>query len=360
MADLPAPLTSFPQFTRLPRELRDKIWHLCLPPRRLEILETGSMWIHRNRLDIILTLPITLPLISRVCRESYEEARRCFQYNGGRPMKVERPYHPVYDDPKPRKQESGRLWFDRDTDMICIDANPIHPQYFRPRNDNNNNNNNDNTDDRGIAPELRELLSDPNAHLCIDYCLIRIGRPLPHGTGLPGNFVWKYKFVEWALQYITKRKTCAVVIGRADTRMSYQEACESGLFGPFAEAQVVHIDVDDDIQNPKLQALEKFGSMVPLVESWNLRDYIRSHYVRQDKSRFLKDIRLLWLQKEKLLPRNLESIGVPLSTEAALSVERLPKFNFVIAVHLSIISGNRPFTGHVDMGILQIAKAGTL
>ncbi|KAI1737029.1 hypothetical protein F4680DRAFT_468694 [Xylaria scruposa] len=358
MADLPAPLTSFPQFTRLPRELRDMIWRHCLPPRHLGVrhyLRVPKWVTDPNRYSIImLNWPITPPLISQVCRESYQEARRCFQYNGGRPMLLERPYHPVYHGRKP-KQESGRLWVNKNTDMICIDANPWHVRFPHSNNDDDDDNYSDNNNDRGMAPELRELLSDPSVHLCINYHLINGGRLLPDGRGilfLRDCFSWKDELVEWTLKYIAKRKECTVVIGRVDTRMNYQEACESGLFGPFAEAPVAHIDLKDDIGKRKLRALEKFGSMVSLEESWTIRDYIRGPDVFNDVSRFFRDICLLWLKKEKLLPRNLNSINLPFSPEAALSLEQLPNFNFVIAVHLSMTSGKRHLTGDVDMGLL--------
>ncbi|TRX92033.1 hypothetical protein FHL15_007130 [Xylaria flabelliformis] len=356
MADLPAPLTSFPQFTRLPRELRDVIWRLCLPPRCLGIHYWGIPYWRwglpnddlpdRNKLYIELELPVSLPLISRVCRESRREAVRCFKYNGEGYNDC--PRNPVlYDDPKPREQTRGRLWFDENS-MIYIDAPPWTRLSASPWP--NNNNNGDNIDDREIAPELQELLSNPNAPLCIEYNLRNNGWPVRKGA----KHFCKEEFVEWALKYIAKRKECTVVIGFTHLSMTYQEACESGLFGLFAESDVVHINVNDDIQNRRLEAVEKFGKM----ETWksgSLRDYIRGPDVREDMSRFLEAIWLLWLKKEKLLPRNLESIDLPLSTQATLSVKRLPKFNFVIAVHLEMDDHWTEF-GSFDMGRLRIAN----
>ncbi|KAI0186466.1 hypothetical protein EV127DRAFT_438648 [Xylaria flabelliformis] len=226
--------------------------------------------------------------------------------------------------------------------MIYIDASP----WDGPP---DNNYNGDNIDDREIAPELRELLSDPNAPLCIDYNLHSSGWPDYEGA----KHFWKDEFVEWALKYIAKRKECTVVIGMTTLTMTYQEACESGLFGLFAESDVVHIDVTDDIQNRRLQAVEKFGKM-EIWKSGSLRDYIRGPDVRKDMSMFMEVIWLLWLKKEKLLPRNLESIDLPLSTQATLSVKRLPKFNFVIAVHLKRDDHRRTQFRSADMGVLRI------
>ncbi|KAI0864324.1 hypothetical protein F4860DRAFT_529838 [Xylaria cubensis] len=344
MADLPAPLTSFPQFTRLPRELRDVIWRLCLPPRRLGIQYWDSRLPNdlpdKNKLYIGLKLPVSPPLISRVCQESRREAVRCFMYDGQRCDDCP-PYPVSYDDPKPREQTRGRFWFDENS-MIYIDTSPWDDSP-------NNNYNGDNIDDREIAPELRELLSDPNAPLCIDYNLHSSGWSVWEGA----KHFWKDEFVEWALKYIAKRKECTVVIGMTTLTMTYQEACESGLFGLFAESDVVHIDVTDNIQNRRLQAVENFGKM----ETWksgSLRDYIRGPDVRKDMSMFLEEIWLLWLKKEKLLPRNLESIDLPLSAQATLSVKRLPKFNFVIAVHLKRDDHRRTQFRSADMGVLRI------
>ncbi|KAI1750860.1 hypothetical protein F4782DRAFT_532143 [Xylaria castorea] len=353
MADLPAPVTSFPQFTRLPRELRDMIWRFCLSPRIVEVryltcfLPPPSATIDENRLNIKLALPVKPPLITRVCRESRREALRCAKYKGERPTKLPRRPN-LYDGPKPRKRAYGHLWFNKNTDVITFNARPweLLSRSLWP----NNNNNSDSNDDREIAPELRELLSDPNVPLCINYDLHENGRPMYQRPRY-----WKAGFVEWALKYIANRKECTVVIALTRLDMTYQEACESELFGCFAEAEVVHIDVNDDIRNRKLQAVEKFGKMQPW-KSGSLRDYIQGPDVRKDISTFLKDIWLLWLKKEKLLPRNLKSLDLPLSTQAALSVERLPKFNFVISVRLHVPEGGKiPYPGDVDMGFFQFA-----
>ncbi|KAI0471246.1 hypothetical protein F4859DRAFT_522502 [Xylaria cf. heliscus] len=332
MANLPAPPTTFPQFTRLPPEIRVMIWALCFPSRGVNVTWDGYHShshspryhdIDEHTARMILALPVQPPVISRVCRESRVEALKFAKYNGERPFKL--PRRPtIHGGQKPRKRAHGHLWFNRRVDMIIFEA--ARPMYTGvstlPGNISNH--------DRVIAPELEGLLSDPKIPICINRNFIRT-RHLSVSSTCER---WRVRFAEWALEYIVRRKHCIIVVWKTRLFTTYQTACESGLFGLFAEEKIAYIDIRDKRKIAAVRKLGKLGSLDNDVQ-------MHSKDTRKEITTFLEDARRLWLQKKK---RNQNSTDLP------------TKFTPVISVELSLPhmpEGPKP--GLVDMGLFPTA-----
>ncbi|KAI8952551.1 hypothetical protein F4801DRAFT_577313 [Xylaria longipes] len=339
MAGLPAPPTSFPHFTRLPTEIRLMIWRCCLPPRIVEVIWEqyhcifGPLGIDKTWTDIALSLPVKPPLISRVCRESREEALFRAKYDIERPIKLSR--CPGYAHPEPTWRERVNLWFDKSIDTIIFHSHSISaPSISLDRSGNG---------DREISTKLRDILSDSSIPLCI-------GRSLSQG----GRHQMT-RFVKWAFEYIATRKECTVVIGEMQLHTTYQKACESGLFGHFAEADVVHIDVNDYPQKRKLQVAQELAGSYP-AEDLDLLHYLNTG-VRRSIAKFETDMLFAWLHREKPWPRNAYSIDLgPLSEQADPAAPKLPKFKIVISVRLRLFGCvTRPRTRAIDMGTVPTA-----
>lgn len=243
--------TSFESFMLLPPELRLEIWEYCLPSRIIEVYDASCeslfsgmpLRIRRSLVGpFLLDKPVTPPLISRVCRESRFFALR---HGGLQPVGL----------------KHARMWFDKRTDSISF--NPRNAAMFFLRGS-------DNVRRKDISPILQKFLSDSTIPLCIGSRLVEcaieydyytsLGLALPHPE--PKG---KKDVAEWAVECISKRIECTVILEKVVLHLNHQDACECGLFGLFAESSPTHIDIKDVSKECFLLAYSHLIKMIFLI-----------------------------------------------------------------------------------------------
>jgi hypothetical protein len=132
---------SFPQFGRLPTEIRLQIWEYCLPHRVFELDRPGWPFDKRNPSGCFIqtsSLNRRPPVISRVCRESRDVALAngaglvSTQQDAGHPTWTHEFYNPTF------AQDDNVAWFDPRRDVVYIDWDElVHagdergPHWFR-------------------------------------------------------------------------------------------------------------------------------------------------------------------------------------------------------------------------------------
>lgn len=219
---------SFDYFRLLPTELRLEIWRHCLPSRiaeihvvcygpslNVEILDTYL----KTSPPFRLSVPTKPPLISRVCQESRSVALN----HGGL---------------KPLGPSNVHMWFDKRTDSLSFD--PTHLLMFLMRGK-------DDARNIYVPSTLQTLLSDKATPLCIGSRLIEctVERDF-YPSALPNGQKSKQKGVAgWAVEHMSQRTECTVIFEKVALHLNHQDACECGLFGPFAESTPAHVDVQD-------------------------------------------------------------------------------------------------------------------
>ncbi|KAH8156013.1 hypothetical protein CIB48_g12234 [Xylaria polymorpha] len=228
----------------------------------------------------------------------------------------------------------ARMWFDKRTDSISF--NPRNAAMFFLRGS-------DNVRRKDISPILQKFLSDSTIPLCIGSRLVEcaieydyytsLGLALPHPE--PKG---KKDVAEWAVECISKRIECTVILEKVVLHLNHQDACECGLFGLFAESSPTHIDIKDLIQIQKLEAAYKMKQTCRKRHgTWNMRTLkrnLKAEKINQRTSTFLSCIEKLWLKNKQqhLLDVSTEDVVLgqeDLSTDS-LSLQRLPQFVFVI------------------------------
>lgn len=147
------PLDKFHLFNKLPPELQDSIWELCLPRRVIspnyssasqEYLGRLPGTRHSTDLPVRALIPFRPPLISRVCRRARATALRCGQYT------------PVLIEEEDESISDGSVWLNEKSDWVYF-------HYITMMNG---------LDDSGAAPRVFELARDVGVPLLID-CYIQ-------------------------------------------------------------------------------------------------------------------------------------------------------------------------------------------
>ncbi|KAI1465920.1 uncharacterized protein F4812DRAFT_460899 [Daldinia caldariorum] len=324
MEDSTAPQQKFTCFKNLPPELRLQIWEECLPSRSVPMHDST----HRDvEADLEHTAPPAgplPPLIGRVCRESRDVALK-----HGSVQKTA-----FWDTP---------VWFNRKTDHIYIGADE-EERWMPSRNEES-------------ANEGMELLvHDRNIPLSIDRGIVFVS-----DQGYPNG----YEFARWTLERAAERMECNVVLSHVTMHATHEQAVASGLFGHFAEETPAYIDIEDD---SKIQTLVAACSMLwdqelparyselglglprfstpPLprpqtnAELLWLKDNLVKAGPRFDlhTSSFQVCAWTLWLKMHGELPPDFRpgyfADGMEEQEPYRAVLSRLPKFNFVVAVHL--------------------------
>ncbi|KAI0447230.1 hypothetical protein F4803DRAFT_546447 [Xylaria telfairii] len=315
---------SFEFFPLLPPELRLDIWEYCLPSHIIEVHDAYyrapfpgmPLETRRNVIGPMMPgLPVKPPLISQVCQESRFFALR---HGGLQPVGL----------------KHARMWFDKRTDSISV--NPRHAAIFLlyGRND---------VRDEDISPILQRFVSDSTIPLCIGsrlieyavecdyYTSLGISLPLCRQKGEKG-------VAEWAVECISQRTECTVILDKIMLHLKHQDACECGLFGLFGESSPAHIDIQDLVQRKKLEAAYKMRqTRKKRPGTWNIRalkKILKAEKINQRISRFLSCIEKLWLEnkQQRLLDFSTENVVPGQNDRSAdsLSSQKLPQFVFVI------------------------------
>ncbi|KAI1410853.1 hypothetical protein F5Y13DRAFT_201823 [Hypoxylon sp. FL1857] len=305
----PRALQSFSKFPCLPPELRQMIWACCLPHRVVEMHDSRRRrLVRRNRKCRAQTVP-KMPLISRV---NFEARSVALRHGSVETMAL-------FGTP---------VWFDSRRDSINIDCGfSIRGETY---------------DGSVVGPGIQTLACNPDIPLSIDAALIECDyaryfenltewESTLYGPGKPVTGI----LAQWAIKLLTGRKTCSVVLRNVTMHLSHQEACASGLFGMFAEETTIHVDVEDTKQ---LAVLSELYRSTTTPERWeSMRDYFSGWCVKEDKLGFLKCVKAAWLKENEVLPRSFDPYDDPwgdYNSRYFELLEKLPRFTFVIAVHL--------------------------
>ncbi|KAI0162121.1 hypothetical protein GGR57DRAFT_311641 [Xylariaceae sp. FL1272] len=308
---------SFTNFACLPKELRLTIWECCLPNRVAEVCDALLECItrdicKRNGLEYRprRTVPLVPPLISRVCQEARKVAlhRSALQLMG---------------------ISKSEAWFDKRTDAISID--PAVPAWLR---------NHTMEHSLSVLPAYR-YLSDIKIPICIASRIIE--HDVEHKQWLKENISTWYTLPrtpgELIVQSILKRPSCTVILGRLALHLSHHDACESGLFGLFAESNPAYIDLDNPGQVQKVLAartMKRKLSCDTRCGSWGLEDIESQRWVADILPRRIA----YFLDRFKELKSHIEMVAeinkVPGQEDCLEHSSRtqMPQFSFVMAVYL--------------------------
>ncbi|KAI1263781.1 hypothetical protein F5Y18DRAFT_437807 [Xylariaceae sp. FL1019] len=289
-------LTSFERFMHLPPVLRYMIWDYCMPSRPVDVLWTTRLARSRQVLRIEqingpagvqIIYAEARPLISQVCLEAWDYVLR----TGG--LKV-------------MNQNGDKMWFDDRFDWIHL-----NPESF--------------------GSLLRWLPPDSPSIQILDLpqdIQMRLNsRNAPISVNLPVNtshFVRaSMSRTNWALQCITGRVKCDVVLYQIELDLHYQDACDCGLFGLFAESSPAFVDLNDPAQIEKLGAALQITEATPVFDLLDykgafLRTCNDSEQVQVSIDRFAKWIVECWI-----------------SEYGEAELPTMPRFNFVVQVRLA-------------------------
>ncbi|KAK6951307.1 hypothetical protein Daesc_007839 [Daldinia eschscholtzii] len=296
---------TFTRFSDLSPELRHMVWELCLPSRLVQMHDSA----HRKNqscrpIGRPHTTPPSLPvppMIAHVCRES-----RAIALMHGRVEETA-----FWETP---------VWFNRKTDRIHLDEDYYRQWSLR---------------DEDTEPQGMEILAyDRSIPLSIERTIVLGHNPLyPIGSEYP----------IWALERLVEREECDVVLAHTTMFMKHEHAVESGLFGNFAEESPAFINVKDAKQ---IAALVATCDMVPVRRSstrnaglFQVKEDIVKGYMMYYIVCFLKCVRTLWLKINGALRYTFDpwsfTKGMENRERYQRYLQRLPKFNYVVAVHLS-------------------------
>lgn len=306
MEDSIGAIQTFPQFRRLPPEIRWMIWTYCLPCRVVQMHDSAHQRFQSSRFQKrIRTAPAMSakpPLIAQVCRES-----RAFAQMHGRVEKTA-----FWNTP---------VWFNRSTDTIHIDEDSY--RKFGRREDD---------DGEDVEPGLQELVEYSDIPLSVSRSIFLGFDPIhPKGSD----------FARWALQRVIERGECTVLLTSTSVHLNYQDACASGLFGHFAEETPAFVDINDARQ---VKALSAVCDMAPMrkgsTRNWDVLqvyEQISNGYMNHYITCFLQCVRTMWLKENNALRDTFIPWKFGCGREDKPSykkiLEQLPRFTFVVAVH---------------------------
>ncbi|KAI1379995.1 hypothetical protein F4677DRAFT_464137 [Hypoxylon crocopeplum] len=132
--------------------------------------------------------------------------------------------------------------------------------------------------------------------------------------------------------------------------MRYREACASGLFGLFAEETSIHVDVQDPRQMEKLSAAyskayypARWGRTRGISE---LREFLSNGRIDDYITTFLQCVKTIWFKTQKVLTQEFIADDLIPKHEKLPWIDqllrRLPRFRFVVAVHLCMSEHKDP------------------
>ncbi|KAH9993897.1 hypothetical protein F4779DRAFT_623417 [Xylariaceae sp. FL0662B] len=296
---------AFPQFPKLPPELRLEIWAYCMPHRVVQMYDPKyAKSERRQRLARNCGTPMSTgpPLISRVCHES-----RIFALRHGSAETAALLEKPV--------------WFNWTTDTVHIERTRL-PLYF-------NNINWSTIKGRDHAATAPTVAPNRDVPLSVSWELIE-------QEFLRGD----EKMTMWVVKHMAKRRKCEVVLFDMSIHMSHQDACASGLFGLFAEETTMHINIQDASQVETLSAAyDKAHAQMQrrnLRNISNLREYLAGGELGDDIKFFLRCVKTAWLKENKAVSRTFDPYRLVPKMEPGFKdlLEMLPQFVYVVAVHL--------------------------
>ncbi|GAW25064.1 hypothetical protein SAMD00023353_0102770 [Rosellinia necatrix] len=303
----------FHYFPLLPAELRLKVWRYCLPFRVIEVYDAPQASLLCAVPGIVESLPslsLEPPIISRVCRE----ARNVVLSRGGI---------------QPIGLKHMRAWFDTRTDIISID--PEHVLFFVLRG-------NGLMRRQDVSAILQGYISDPTIPLAISSQLIEGGwECLLQCKGTQR----RRSVVRWAMECMSQRTECVVVLDHAAVHLDYDYACACGLWGLLAESSLAYVDAQDPAQIQKLRNVHRNERSTggkyperPGIKS--LGEYFAPENTDQRIASFTYCVEALWLQY-----RTNPDMGDDAALDdydkrfwVAVSSRQPPKFTYVVAVHL--------------------------
>lgn len=225
---------TFLYFPKLPQELRDSIWRLCLPCRVVELdpldarLNLETLIAYGSDSDIEIRPPkehlmsrtsklnAASPVISRVCRE----ARRVAFEKGGF---MDRPFE------NPSQPKRPRTWFDKERDVVHLHWNARIERHL------------------GGYPRT-DLLIRVESHMAAAMAGCSITRDVLHPSG--HSTPWMKD------RAVLERIGCfAVCFETVHLHAHEGTAIASGLFGMFGEERIILVDALDYDTLGKLSAL---------------------------------------------------------------------------------------------------------
>ncbi|RWA06610.1 hypothetical protein EKO27_g8493 [Xylaria grammica] len=323
---------SFDHFPRLPPELRLEVWEYCLPQRIAEVydpchdIQEGEerhlrlCRLCRGSMNfVILGRRTAAPLLTRICRESRALALR-------------------HGSLKPVGLNHELMWFDKTTDSISFDPHiaqivVLHVSSIYSR--------------HHISPILEALLLDPTIPLCIGSSLIQIAAEHrlwasfdPTSSLAPQ--IGEAGVADLAVECLSLRSECTVVLEKVALHLTYQDACDCGLFGLFAESDTAHVNVKDPVQIQKLRDIDDTKQTCRKRHgTWSLKTalaYLGTEKIQQRIDAFLRYIVMFWPKcgEDNILDHGTRAVVTDerdRSTDPT-SPPQLPRFTFVLAVHL--------------------------
>ncbi|KAI0533976.1 hypothetical protein GGR58DRAFT_484453 [Xylaria digitata] len=277
------------------------VWECCLPSRVVDFVDRhrDSPWRRRR------------PVISQVCRLS----RYIALLHGGEVS-----------------LSHTRFWFNAKTDIVDFNRisykiTGIDDTFRIPHIPSSLANAEELLPCFLLHPEIEGRLSDPKVKLSIDHRYFRVFFP----RSVNGQL--------WALvvtRLMEVHKECFVTLAHVEVSLSRRRACESGLFGLFAEQDVAYVDIDNLSQVSNLQrVLDTMrrpvqGKPIDILclrlarrERWR-RDKFHLRLIKANQDRYLFNFHV------KIVLNSLR----PMRAGLPQSSEQLPRFKFVIAVYL--------------------------
>ncbi|KAI0545821.1 hypothetical protein F4679DRAFT_599217 [Xylaria curta] len=307
----------FHYFPLLPTELRLEIWRYCLPSRIVEVhnapyqgpLPGQSLKHYKRQLAPSLPcLPLAPPIISRVCQES-----RYFvlSHGGLRPIGL----------------KHTRVWFDKRTDTISID--PDHLSLFTLYEEGFI------CEEEVISSVLQSCLSDLTIPLAIGSHLVECACELLflsrfHQSG-------KQDIAQWAMERISQRTECTVVLEKVLLHLDYSDACACGLWGLLGESNPAHVDVQDPAQIQKLRNAYNARRKRNKRQGEWLIESLGEYLVPENINRRITTFTTCFESLSGCNQSN-PSTGNGVSDQdecfpTSVSLRMLPKFNYVLAVY---------------------------
>lgn len=199
------------------------------------------------------------------------------------------------------------VWFDCKTDTINI--NHVYTDGFTISTE-------EGVQGSGHEPGLQAVACDSTIPLSVHAELFE-----PRGSA--GGQTTREPLPQWMLKRVKQRRQFDVVLATGSIHLTNQQACASGLFGPFAEETTVHVCLNDDDQLQRLFAAYSSDSVCRVdvlrqawIDSNSLAGFVAS--LEPKLSKFLENIIALESKRNRRVwPERGQS----------------PKFRWVVAIY---------------------------
>jgi len=202
------------------------------------------------------------------------------------------------------------VWFDRKTDTINIDHTYTDGFTISAE---------EGVQGIGQEPGLQTLACDSTIPLSVHAELFE-----PRGSA--GGQTVREPLPQWMLKRVTQRRQFDVVLATGSIHLTHQQACASGLFGPFAEETTIHVCLNDDDQLRRLFAA--YGS-----DSVCRTDVLRQAWI--DSNSLVGFVASLEPKLSKFLENveNIDALRSKQNRDVWPEPGQSPEFRWVIAIY---------------------------